>query len=388
MPIEFLCPTCQQQLRVPDTAAGKNAKCPKCATILTVPGSSPSDSPLSPPPQAGFDFSPPKPAPPSQPPLAPAPAANSFASTAPSNPFADPPKEANAFGFNDARYAPAGHSTNQATIPAVAPNPYASPQGGYQVQRLATPGQLGYQIVEVTPIVNHAIEIWKNHLVIGVVKSLLPALIFIPLVFLLLLAIGVAAKANEALAYVIMIPASLIFVVAEVWLSIGQVQMSLKLARGQEAHLSEIFGGGERLLPMLAYTLLLAPVMMVSVFMAHVPLILFLLFCWPSYYLVIEGKCGVLESFRLAKQITEGNKLTSFVLALVVYGFSMLGYMACLVGIIFVIPLISIMFATAYLMMTGQLPIPPKPQPQYYPPQPNPHQGYAQPPQYLPPPQR
>src|SRR6188768_4119955 len=40
MSIEFLCPSCQQQLRVPDTAAGKNAKCPKCSSILSVPASS------------------------------------------------------------------------------------------------------------------------------------------------------------------------------------------------------------------------------------------------------------------------------------------------------------------------------------------------------------
>ena len=37
MPIEFHCTGCRQQLRVSDESAGKNAKCPKCGTIVVVP---------------------------------------------------------------------------------------------------------------------------------------------------------------------------------------------------------------------------------------------------------------------------------------------------------------------------------------------------------------
>lgn len=37
MPIEFLCPGCNRQLRVPDTAAGKQAKCPSCEQVCSIP---------------------------------------------------------------------------------------------------------------------------------------------------------------------------------------------------------------------------------------------------------------------------------------------------------------------------------------------------------------
>ncbi len=37
MPIDFRCPNCQKLLRVGDNAAGKQAKCPGCGTILSVP---------------------------------------------------------------------------------------------------------------------------------------------------------------------------------------------------------------------------------------------------------------------------------------------------------------------------------------------------------------
>ena len=37
MPIEFNCPSCGQMLRVPDEAAGKQAKCPSCEQIASIP---------------------------------------------------------------------------------------------------------------------------------------------------------------------------------------------------------------------------------------------------------------------------------------------------------------------------------------------------------------
>ena len=37
MPIEISCNSCSKRLRVPENAAGKRVKCPKCQTILSVP---------------------------------------------------------------------------------------------------------------------------------------------------------------------------------------------------------------------------------------------------------------------------------------------------------------------------------------------------------------
>ena len=44
MPIEFSCPGCSKVLRTPDTSAGKQAKCPQCGTVVTIP--SPDADPL------------------------------------------------------------------------------------------------------------------------------------------------------------------------------------------------------------------------------------------------------------------------------------------------------------------------------------------------------
>ncbi len=41
MPIEFSCSKCQRTLRVPDDSAGREARCPQCGTISTVPSPPP-----------------------------------------------------------------------------------------------------------------------------------------------------------------------------------------------------------------------------------------------------------------------------------------------------------------------------------------------------------
>jgi len=46
MPIQFQCPHCRHALQLPDSAAGKQGKCPKCGGVVTVPsGAAPALSP-------------------------------------------------------------------------------------------------------------------------------------------------------------------------------------------------------------------------------------------------------------------------------------------------------------------------------------------------------
>ena len=40
MPIEFRCTQCNRLLRTPDETAGKQAQCPECGAITTIPPAS------------------------------------------------------------------------------------------------------------------------------------------------------------------------------------------------------------------------------------------------------------------------------------------------------------------------------------------------------------
>jgi predicted Zn finger-like uncharacterized protein len=52
MPTQVACPSCNQQLRVPDELIGRDVKCPKCATmfvggVTNTPAAPPADSPTA-----------------------------------------------------------------------------------------------------------------------------------------------------------------------------------------------------------------------------------------------------------------------------------------------------------------------------------------------------
>jgi LSD1 subclass zinc finger protein len=39
MSIQARCPSCRNPVKVPDIAAGRNVRCPKCYASITIPGS-------------------------------------------------------------------------------------------------------------------------------------------------------------------------------------------------------------------------------------------------------------------------------------------------------------------------------------------------------------
>ncbi len=346
MPIEFLCQNCSQQLRVPDTAAGKNARCPKCSTILAVPASTTSAapaslSPLSPPPQPGFNFGAAEPKPASNDP---------FGGGAPGGSFGAPPPK-NPFGDSGAA-SPFGGSGGSGGVV----NPYASPAAvAYQQSNFQT-GPVGHRVVEIGTIMNHAMAVWQNNL------GLLVGMTFV----VFLLTYGVAYGA-QGIQYVLRengqpelaLVTALVFLpinfVLPTFLGIGQVQICLKLARGQRAEFSDLFGGGSRLLSALGLSLLIGLVTVLTVVLCFLPMIPLALFFWPCYYLVVDNKAPVMESFSVAARITEGNKLTTFLIWLLAIGIALLGFLAVFIGLLFAIPLMTVLWATAYLMMSNQL---------------------------------
>ncbi len=352
MPIELTCPGCNQLLRVPDTAAGKSAKCPKCETILPVPAAaSPPHAAFGLPPSPDFGSSAAEPKP------------GAFGAPPSQNPFSDP-----------AQRASVGVPGLDQSL-----NPYASPTN---VQRdpAFTGGPVGHQVVDIGEVFRHALEVWKNNL------GLLVGTTFI--VFLLTL-IGNWISQGVQFAMIVNnqrelnIFFAVLFAILnfgwQTFLGIGQAQIALKLARNQAAELAELFGGAPRLLAVLGFLLLLGLIIylpllgmagisamiggdaggamvLVSIAVWVLLIIPVLLFFWPTYYLIVDGRSSVLESFGTAMRISEGNKLTIFLVMLASLGIMLLGFLALCIGLLFAAPLVSLLWATAYLLMSGQAP--------------------------------
>jgi len=312
MPIEFKCPNCQQQLRVPDEAAGKQSRCPKCESITSVPSAS---------------------------------------------------QQSTASPFSDAN-APGGPSPqiNKPTPAKWEDNPYSSPStDSYQKPEFPSySGEVRNQVVDPGSVIGYAVEIWKVNLGLLVGVSVVVIGISYAMGFVLQIIQAAAENQNNndmaIVLLFVLIAGNLISNAIQIFLGIGQAQIALKLARRQPAEFGDLFQGGSRFWPVVGGSILAGLALVLGMLMCVVPAILMILFFWPFYYLIVDEKTGVFDSFSTAQEVTRGNIGTAFLLWLASVAIIIVGLLAICVGVIFAAPLVTMIWATAYLMMSGQLP--------------------------------
>lgn len=307
MPIEFSCTQCGSTLRVAVEYAGKQARCPSCKNVSQVPDVVPSGVPLTAP-------------------VSPAPKA---APQSTPNPF--------------------GNSTQDW-------NPYQSPRVSVDYLSKVAPAPLGHATADLGTIFNYSFELWKTHLGLLVGMTLT--------VFAIQIAVSMGLGGlNFAIEQMAPDSRQLVEALGNIlgnllglYLGIGQSQLLLKLARNQPASIGDVFGGGERFLPTLGRTILFGLAVGVGFVLLIVPGIIVLLVYWPSYWLVVDNRSPVMESFERAAVISKNNRLTTLALAVSVFGINLLGCLALGIGLLFSVPLGATLWAVAYLMMSGQIP--------------------------------
>jgi uncharacterized membrane protein len=143
--------------------------------------------------------------------------------------------------------------------------------------------------------------------------------------------------------------------VIQIFLGIGEVKMVLALLRGQPSSINTLFSGGERFLPTLGFSILFGLLLLGGLILLIIPFFILLFMFWPAYYLVVDRRTPVMQSFGLATEISRGNTLNTLLLTLSSMGIGLLGFLACGVGILFAQPLAMAVFGSGYLMMSGQL---------------------------------
>jgi hypothetical protein len=347
MPIEFICSECNQNLRVPDSAQGKQARCPKCGAVLTVPGapagselpSTAAEKPDAHTPPAGGTVSGPH-------------------GDRPAADFSDP----DFFGtrsFDDNPFAqqPLGEVPDPRNPFADAgpadsdwSNPYSPPKS-----KAAALDQVG--AVEATDVLGYAWDVWKANLglVVGV-------FVFISVVGWMFEGLQngiqfalVQGGMGEDEAALAMLPLALVRGLVQFYLGIGATLIGLRLARGQSAEFSDVFSGGSLFLPALGASILFGLAVTTGLVLLIIPGVLVALLFWPYYYLIVERKAGVIDAFSVAYQMASQNVGTTFLLALATTGITLLGFLALCVGLFLAIPLTQLVWVVAYMMYSGQL---------------------------------
>src|SRR5262245_62076718 len=314
MTIEFRCSQCGQLLRVPEDAAGKSARCPRCQALMNVPGvatavpstGEPQSAGLAP---ASAPIDSASPSAPSPPPFGSSPTTPTSVNP-PATSFPPPPPK-----------PPSDSPFASGASPAV--NPYASPAAtGPFITHVAVPSlPINPQHVGADTVFNYAWQIWKENLglLVGVTITVFGITLAIALPFG---AIQYALQQQGETDAVRAVDGlgRLLVRIAQMYLGIGATQINLKLARRQPAAYGELFGGIGLFLPVLGGTIIAGLGIILGILCLIVPALLMVLAFWPFYYLIVDRKAGVIESFSVASRITNGNWGTYFLLCLVGVG--------------------------------------------------------------------
>lgn len=333
MPIQFHCGGCQYLLQVPDDAAGKKARCPRCQNVADVPLASTAspESPRENDPSSGM-------------------------STRPSDD--DPYRLAPEAVSPAPPWATSKPLGPLPTKPASSSNPYQSPAYSYQEPQFGVNVGGDKQPLRPTQIVLDDVfyVTWK------IFQQNMGILIGVALVALLFsIATSAAAEGvkrsardkdvGELMARGVDVATWPIMT----FLEIGMAIVYLKVARGQPVEFAEMFSGGKYLLRSLGGDILWGIAVVLAMCALIVPGIFVALMLWPYYLFIIDRDQGVFESFSSAQQFTEGNKMTMFVVFLANMGIVLAGCLTFIIGLVFAVPFVSLMVIVCYLMMTGQL---------------------------------
>jgi hypothetical protein len=360
MPIEFRCTQCDRLLRTGDDAAGKQAICPGCGQVLTVPGA------------AGG---------------APPPAGGSPSGT---------------------RWAGAGPTGSQASSEPV--NPYQSP-ADFQAAPSWRPAAPLSPVVPTTvslgDVFSRTWTVFKDQYLtcLGLCLALIGVALLVGMVLMVLMAtvmlsaranigppMGVAPMAVAPMAVpsamhmgimaIVWLPIFLFFT----WLQLGVCRGLCSIARGQPTSIGVLFSGGPYWVRGILVSLLLVLVnwgiyflsmviagivalvavqgagpriMVVQVggqLLAIIPTVVIALMFSQSLYFVVDRNAGVMESLSLSRQVTSGNKLTLFLaVLLVVLLYIPIALLTCGLGLLFgLAPFAMLLHAMFYLAMSGQ----------------------------------
>lgn len=382
MPIDFQCQQCGRLLRTPDETAGKQAKCPACGNVQEIPSASTAG--VAPPEESPFgQVAPPRP------PVEPSPAGGG----APPQP---PQPPVSPFGAPSAEppWRPDSQNPYQAPAagPAVQPHYGAAPAGQFVHTRLDAGATLDYAwstykdqwtVCVLALVIVYAISLGAG-MVVQVMEVTLRAVNATPAVMMAVLFL--ANVASQLVGF---------------WLGIGVKIFLLKVARRHDPSFTDLFAGGRYLIRVILASILIGLMVFGAVIVCLVPglalmalvgpnspagwivvslctvaatiagIVLYIIFS-QYQYLIIDRNVGVIDSLMLSRDVTAGNRLMIFILGLIYFGLSMLGILACCIGLVFTLPLAMLTFAVAYLMMTGQLrgdtyaaDTPPEPAPQW-----------------------
>ena len=136
-----------------------------------------------------------------------------------------------------------------------------------------------------------------------------------------------------------------------VFLSLGATRMGLNVVSGREFSLGMLFGGGRKLVPAFAATVLYLLMIGVGLLLLIVPGIYLAMRYGHYLTAMVDRDMGVMESFQYSSSITTNNRMNLFLLLLLTMLVAAAGCLALCIGIVFAFPVAWLAWIVAYRWM-------------------------------------
>lgn len=353
MALEFSCPHCNSKLRTPEEARGRKAKCPKCGSIVTIPGSGSGQAgPQGDGGQASGQ-------------AAGGGAPGSGDAGGPQSPSS---QQGESWPFGDQGASappppPGGGGSSQMppgsgqTPPGYgAANPYQAPATSQPFAQEATGGELGHGQLSFSGLIHESIEVFKRAwgplLLAGVaVFAISVGLSLISALF----QVAAAASGGEeaaALAQILLTPVTQLIMMV---VTLVVLRFTIGVVRGDPNPSGRLFPPVIVFLVFIGLNLVYAVLILVGLALFIVPGIIISLTFLLAPALVADREMGFVEAFAKSAECMRGNRLTVLGTGLVVYLVCMLlTLVTCGLGLIVVAPFLYAFFAVIYLRATGQ----------------------------------
>ncbi len=368
MTIEFHCPHCDKFLKTPDDKAGVRANCPGCGQFITIP------DPVHEAAQIDSSFA----------------GVSAEAVTPPADDAPDP--EDHEIIETEGSGSSSQHGLKPcpmcgATIKKSATHCRFC---GETIVRGAKPGAWEPTRIDAGGVLAIAWETYTNQFGILIGASLIWAAILFGMYVVSMVLfqvvtitfVGVAGNggpANFALfGFGIMALAFFLFILDVaifLYLESGMALLWLRVARGENAEISNLFGGLRYFWRFLGVALIIGAISFAAYLIAILPMLIFQnallglataipvflvsiivsLRFWPLPFVIVDRDAGIIQALQDCPRATANNSLAVLVLALAGIGVYLLGVLACFIGVLAAVPLIRLFFAVAYCGMTGQV---------------------------------
>lgn len=144
------------------------------------------------------------------------------------------------------------------------------------------------------------------------------------------------------------LPSSIVSSIISVFLMLGATRIGLKIVDGKPFGVGMLFSGGRFLLKgFLAYVLYML-MLVVGLILLIVPGIIVLVRFGMYQNAIVDRDMGIIESLRYSWNLTKGNGMNLFVIALLTLCVIIASCLAFVVGLLFAYPMIWLIWIVAY----------------------------------------